>query len=176
MKYSQSVTCLGVRQNAINIHVSVHKCEYKSSSHSLSSVFSFCHLPTLIADIFLQVGLFICASARSCICIQASCSYSPQCSTSEPGSDLRKCVSLSDHQRTGHNYVHSCKRSVTPRGLNSLESCFHLVITDWLCVCPYLCVNVTADNRFDPKLQLPTCCGLKNMEQSSVHNWNIVQP
>lgn len=43
---------------------------------------------------------------------------------------VKQCSSQCAHQSlkcTGHNYIHSCKRSVTLRGLNSILSCFHLL-------------------------------------------------
>lgn len=47
--------------------------------------------------------------------------------TAEPGNHLSKCLSVSDLQCIGHNYIHPCKRTVTVRGLNSLGACLHLL-------------------------------------------------
>lgn len=151
------VTCLVACMREIKCYKQPHNCscvgaKTLSLRYSQTSIFSFCHLPTLITDILVWCKLYL-EELGAVFAYKRHAVFLTLC-TPEPGNNLSKWPSVLDHQCTDRNYIHSCKRTVTLRGLNSLGSCFHLLFAS---ICTedshLLIVNIALLHQFALKLQ-----------------------
>ena len=126
---------LWVQWNTINVHFSVSYVWAENPPQSF--IFCFCHLPTPIPDILVWVGLYLDVRGPVFACRHHAVFFTV--CTPEPGNNLSKCPSVLDRQCTCCNYIHSCTKTVTPRGLNSLPPQRRLCNHPCLFVCLFVC-------------------------------------
>lgn len=119
----------------------------------------------------------IFGSAARCICIHASRGVLHSVFSQSLGIILESAC-VSDHQCTGCNYIHSCKGTVTLRGLNSLGSCFHLLpsLSTGFMLLIEQEIRIASSKhyrRFACKLLFHTYFSPLDWKQSSINKWVI---